>query len=186
MELQHLAVTVLATENSVDLGDVIPVFQRWIQDSVGEELWIDVADYRHVPGGPGVLLVAHEANYNFNARGLTYTRKTAVEGANQDKLLQAFFAALEACHRLEEAFPGALRFNAGACEVTVNDRLIAPNTDETWQSLQPEFRSFFETLLGCRSYQFERRGAPRERFRVAIECASFVPVASLLEEAAPA
>lgn len=40
----------------------IAVFQRWIRDEVLPGTWIDVADYGHVAGGPGVLLAGHEAN----------------------------------------------------------------------------------------------------------------------------
>jgi hypothetical protein len=185
MDLQHLTVKVFASESGIDLGDAIPVFQRWIQESVCGELLIDVADYRHVPGGPGVLLAAHEANYNLDAGGLTYSRKAVVDGGNQDKLLQAFFAALEACLRLEEDFGGRLKFDAGHFEVTVNDRLLAPNTAATWEALLPDFREFFDGLFGRGAYRIERCGEPRERFRVSVESPSFVSVASLLEEVAP-
>lgn len=185
MDLQHLNVRIFASENTADLGDAIPVFQRWIQDAVCEELLIDVADYRHVPAGPGVLLVAHEANYSLDPQGLLYNRKAVVEGSNQDRLLQAFFAALEACRRLEEDFPGKLKFNGGRCEVIVNDRLLAPNTDETWRAVEPDFRAFFDSLYGHSAYKLERRGEPRERFRVSVESSTFVPVAALLEEVAP-
>jgi hypothetical protein len=185
MDLQHLNVKIFTGGNAIDLAEAIPVFQRWIQDAVCEELLIDVADYRHVPGGPGVLLAAHEAHYSLDSTGLLYNRRAAVEGTAQDKLLQAFFAALEACRRLEEDFAGRLKFDGGRCEVTVNDRLLAPNTDETWQALEPDFRNFFDTLLGRGAYKLERRGGPRERFRISVEAASFVPVASLLEVVAP-
>ena len=63
VQLQHLNVKIFAQEPaSIDLAGAIPVFHRWIQENVCEELLIDVADYRHVPAGPGVLLVGHEAN----------------------------------------------------------------------------------------------------------------------------
>jgi hypothetical protein len=184
MDLQHLTVKIFAAQSGIDLGDAIAVFQRWIQDSVSGELLIDVADYRHVPGGPGVLLVAHEADYSLDGRGLTYRRKAVVEGGNQDKLLQAFFAALEACRRLEEDFAGKLKFDAGHCEVTVNDRLLAPNTEATWQALLPDFLHFLDGLFGRGAYRIERTGEARERFRVSIESSSFVPVACLLEQVA--
>jgi hypothetical protein len=181
MNLQHLNVKIFTAHTSIDLGEAIPVFQRWIQDAVCEELLIDVADYRHVRGGPGVLLAAHEAHYSLDSNGLLYNRRAVVEGSNQDKLLQAFFAALEACRRLEEEFGGRLKFDGGRCEVAVNDRLLAPNADETWQELEPDFRNFFDSLFGRGAYRLERRGEPRERFRVSVEAASFVPIASLLE-----
>ena len=95
--IQHIRVKIFAREPvSVDLGDAIPVFHRWIQDRVCPEMLIDVADYRHVPAGPGVLLIGHEANYSLdlakNRLGLLYSRKQA-GGDAQENLRQAFDAA---------------------------------------------------------------------------------------------
>ncbi len=187
MNLQHVNVKVFAAMADVDLADAIPVFHRWIQNAVGDELWIDVADYRHVPRGPGVMVVGHEANYSLdfgpeNRLGLLYNRKAAVEGSTQEKLLHAFHAAFEACRRLEEepVFRGRLHFNAGACDVIVNDRLLAPNTDETWQALKPEFEAFFENLFRNRSYTLQRAGQPRERFGVRIAAAEPIGIHTLV------
>jgi hypothetical protein len=185
MDLQHINVRIFAAHHEIDLAEAIPVFQRWIQDAVCEELLIDVVDYRHVPGGPGVLLAAHEAHYSLDTRSLLYDRKAVVEGTNQDKLLQAFFAALAACRRLEDDFEGRLKFDGGNVEVALNDRLLAPNTDATWQALEPDFRAFFDGLFGRGAYKLERLGNPRERFRICVEAGSFVPVSALLEEVAP-
>lgn len=191
--VQGINVKVFAEEPvSIDLADAIPVFHRWIQDSILEELVVDVADYRHVPAGPGVMLIGHEANYSldcaFDRLGLLYNRKRVVGGSAQDKLLQAFGAALAACHRLEEEepFKGKLTFNAGHCEVILNDRLLAPNTDETWLALKPEFVTFFDRLFGADNYRLNRLGEPRERFRVAMSTQHPVPVRSLIEILQPA
>jgi hypothetical protein len=174
VQVQHVNIKIFAEGPPIELGGAIPVFQRWIQDSVCEELLIDVADYRHVPAGPGVLLVGHEANYSldlsFNRLGLLYNRKVRDEGSVQDSLMRSFRAALAACQRLEQEpeFQGRLKFNAGDCEVVLNDRLLAPNTEATWQSLKPEFEKFFDSLYGGVSYTFERSKDPRERFRVGV------------------
>jgi len=188
VNVQHLNVKIFAREPAaVDLGDAIPVFHRWIQEGAGEELLIDVADYRHVPAGPGVLLVGHEANYSldvsFRKLGLLYNRKAAHEGSTQDKLLEAFYSALEACRRLEQEpeFRGKLLFNAGDCEVIVNDRLLVPNTDSTWQALQPAFASFCDGLYGRGGYTLDRLGEPRERFRLGIRTARPIEARVLLE-----
>jgi hypothetical protein len=173
--VQHVNVKIFAVGPAIELGGAIPVFHRWIQDRVCEELLIDVADYRHVPAGPGVLLVGHEANYSldlsFDRLGLLYNRKVRDEGGPQDNLLRSFRAALAACERLEQEpeFQGRLKFNAGDCEVILNDRLLAPNTEATWQTLKPEFEKFFDTLYGGVSYAFERSKDPRERFRVGVK-----------------
>jgi len=150
-----------------------------------EELLIDVADYRHVPAGPGVLLIGHEANYSldctFDKLGILYNRKRGFEGSVQDKLLKSFGAALTAASRLENEppFRGKLKFDAGQVEVIVNDRLLAPNTEETWSALQPEFSKFFDGLYGPDFYTLERVGEPRERFRVQAQTPTIVEVSSL-------
>jgi hypothetical protein len=191
--VDHVNVKIFAREPvQADLGEAIPVFHRWIQDSVLDELVIDVADYRHVPAGPGVLLIGDEANYSldwvFNRLGLLYNRKRPSEGGLQDKLLKAFGSALLACQRLEEepSFQGKLKFDAGQCEVILNDRLLAPNTPETWDALRPEFISFFDGLFGSGRCAIEHVGERRERFRVSVKTDTKVDVSSILEAFTPA
>ena len=183
MNLQHINVKIFTETAAVDLADAIAVFHRWIQDSVCEELLIDVADYRHVPTGPGVILVGHEANYSLdwgpaNRLGLLYNRKAPLEGTTQDKLLQAFYTALRACGRLEEEppFQGKLRFHAGSCAFVLNDRMLAPNTEETWLALKPEFETFFASLFPPHGYTLERASEPRERFSVRVSTPAFIDV----------
>jgi len=98
--------------------------------------------------------------------------------------LQAFYAALRACRRLEEELPfqGKLRFHAGSCEIVLNDRMVAPNTKETWLALEPEFENFFAGLFPLRDYMLERAGEPRERFRVRVSAPTFIDVRTLLEK----
>ena len=63
-DLQRIVVKFHLDDGSpVELDKVIPVFHRWIQTGAVEGLLIDVADYSHVPQGPGVMLIAHEGNY---------------------------------------------------------------------------------------------------------------------------
>lgn len=193
INLQHVNVKIFAEElTPIDLADAVPVFHRWIQENVCEELLVDVADYRHVPAGPGILLVAHEANYSldcaFNRLGLLYSRKAVVDGDTHRKLDQAFRAALEACLRLEQEppFQGKLKFNAGDCEILVNDRLLVPNTEETWIALKPALEGYLRGIYGPLPFSLERVGEPRERFRVGVKTAAPVAVRSLLEARQPA
>ena len=107
VELQHVNVKLLL-ENPEDLNldAVITVFHSWIQDQVCEELLLDVADYRHVHHGPGVVLIGHGADYaidNTDGRlGIRYNRKAPLEGSNQDRLAQAVRAVLAAAERLHQ------------------------------------------------------------------------------------
>lgn len=153
---------------AINLADAVGVFHRWIKEKACPEMLIDVAEYRHVPAGPGVLLIGHEANYSFDERenrpGLLYNRKEELDGTFQLRLTQAHQAALEACDLLERepAFEGKLKFDRSTLEVFVNDRLFAPNNEETWHALEPEFKKHFP------GSKIERRGEPRDLFRVAV------------------
>ena len=187
-EVDHVNVKIFAREPvPTDLSPAIPIFHRWIQDDLLEELVIDVADYRHVPGGPGVVLIGDEGNYSldrtFERLGLLYSQKRPVEGTLQDKLVKSFGSALLACSRLEDepGFAGKLQFDVGQCEVILNDRLLAPNTPETWAVLQPEFVKFFDGLFGPGIYSIEHVGEPRERFRATVSTTSPIDVRSVLE-----
>ncbi|MGB0715201.1 MAG: hypothetical protein ACPGXK_04940 [Phycisphaerae bacterium] len=154
MELQHIVSKIFVEgELPVDQVHVINLFHDWIKQESLPELLIDVADYRHVPSGPGVMLIAHEADYNLDFTdgrcGLRYNRKAAAEGSNEDKLKQAFSAAAVACERLEAHFASdGLRFSRTNFEIQVNDRAIAPNTPETDAALRPIVEGFVQGLPG--------------------------------------
>src|SRR5258706_10664559 len=140
MDLQHFNVKLFVDQpETVDLAAFMTVFNGWIQDQATEELLIDVADYRHVQEGPGVVLIGHEANYSLdNAEdrlGLLYNRKAPLPGSNQDRLRQAVRAALLAAQRL--AVKPGLKFSGGEAQGGGNDRLLAPQTEEALESAQP-------------------------------------------------
>lgn len=169
----HINVKIFALEPAPrDLAGAIPVFHRWIQQSAAPELLIDVADYRHVPAGPGVILVGFEANYSLdlteNRLGLLYNRKKPMAGSLDEKLRQAYEAAWAACRRLEQEpeFHGKLHFDPNSCEVIFNDRLLAPNSPETFERLRPGLEEFFAGLWGRGRFTLERVGEPRERLRL--------------------
>jgi hypothetical protein len=149
-----------------DLSGAIPVFHRWIQQRLFDEMLIDVADYRHVPGGPGVILVGHDAIRSLDqgppGLGLRYSRRTAIEGCTAAKLEQALEAALATCDQLETEpeFAGKLCFDRTNLEVRVNDRLLVPNTDQTWAALEPELRAVFDRRFGAGKYRIEREPDP--------------------------
>src|SRR5260370_36689112 len=156
INLQHINVKLLwkdseALDHGRDLDAVIPVFHSWIQQQSFDELLLDVADYRHVLGGPGIVLIGHEADYSLdntdNRWGVRYNRKTAMHGDNQKRLKQAARAALTACQRLQQDGRLKLYFKGDEIEIFVNDRLLAPNHEETRDALTPDFQRFAEPLF---------------------------------------
>jgi hypothetical protein len=153
IELQHINVKLLVTGSNV-LDPVIPVFHSWIQNQIFKELLLDVADYRHVHHGPGLMLIGHEADYSIDNTdgllGVRYNRKAPFAGTNLDRLIQATQSALLACQRLEEdtQLNGKFRFNGQEVQLIVNDRLLAPNDQQSRQAVEPDFRRFAARLFG--------------------------------------
>ena len=188
MDLQHVNVKLLVKDpDEVDLEPLIPIFHSWIQDQVCQELLLDVADYRHVDAGPGVVAIGHQANYSVdntdNRLGVRYNRKAALEGSNQDRLKQATRSALAACQRLESEprLDGKLRFNGQEMEVFINDRLVAANRDATREALSSEFPSFLQKLFGGSEYSLSYGRDPRRLFTVSVKTYQPFAVADLLK-----
>jgi hypothetical protein len=185
MEFQHVNVKLLVT-NPVDLGPLIPVFHSWIQDQAGSELLLDVADYRHVSAGPGMVLIGHECNYSLdntdNRMGIRYNRKAPLDGTNQDRLIQATQAALRACQRLESdpRLAGTIRFNGREIEVFINDRLFAPNSKVMRDAAEEEFHSFFSRLFANGEYVLSYREDPRTLLSVRVKTSQVFAVSTLL------
>lgn len=168
--IEHINVKLFAVSDHIEWHHLIPVFHRWIQaGKFADVLPFDVADYAHVPAGPGVMLIGHHATISVDNRenrpGLLYNRRTAMPGSTEDKLRHAYEGALAAARQLESEpeFKGALRFDEGHIEVFVNDRLLAPNNEQTWSTLQATFAAVWG-----HSARFDWKRDPRGLFRVEI------------------
>jgi len=175
MGIQHFRVKLFTTPASHPrLRDAIPVFHRWIQQNRVPETAIDVSDYEHVPAGPGVILVCHEAIYGLDQGqgklGLVYNRRAVLNGSVEDRLRQAVQAAESAAALLEQEpeFAGTLFFDRNHWEVSVNDRALAPNTGDTWTLLTPVISAVFDGIIGPGKYSLSRNTDPRELFRVSV------------------
>jgi hypothetical protein len=184
MNIQHINIKIfIENPESVNLAEYSAVFNTWIQKHVLDELLIDVADYLHVHNGPGMILIGHEADYSLDNRaghlGLLYNRKEQLEGTTQEKLAQAVRAALTAARLLENE--NGLKFNGQEVQVTINDRLIAPNTTETFGAFEPDLRAFFNKLYNGVEYTITNNVDPRERFTVNIKAEANVDVETLLK-----
>ena len=174
-DIQHFRVKLFAMpESRPRLANAVPVFHRWIQEKRLPEMMIDVSDYEHVPSGPGIILVCHEAIYSLDSGkgrlGLVYNRRTALDGSIEDRLAQAVRAAESAATLLEQEpeFAGVLRFDRTQWEVTVNDRALAPNKETTWNALEPPIRAVFDVLMGSGEYHLQHHADARELFRVTV------------------
>jgi hypothetical protein len=188
MQLQHVNVKLLLQNpEGLRLEPLIPVFHSWIENQNGDELLIDVADYTHVPAGPGVVLIGHEGNYSVDNEddrlGVRYNRKAELDGGNQNALAQAARAALMACQRLESEprLGGKFRFNGQEIEIFINDRLLAPNNVGSRESLDPDFQLFSRKLFKGKEYSIHYDPDPRSLFKAKVKAAQPYSVAQLLE-----
>jgi hypothetical protein len=160
----------------LDLPACIPLFHSWIQDRCLDGVPIDVADYGHVPDGPGVMLIGHEADRSLDLGegrpGVLYQRKREPEGSLEDR----FAAAIEAADALAddiEAVPASegIRFGRDEILLKVTDRLAAPNDDATLDALRPAIEAALQRARPGRAATVERvtedpKGPFRARVRL--------------------
>ena len=184
MNIQHINIKFyLENPETVNLADYAAVFNTWIQTQRLEELLIDVADYLHVHNGPGIMLIGHEADYSLDNRagrlGLLYNRKAPLGGTTPEKLAQAANAVLTAAQILEKE--NGLKFNGSEVQVIVNDRLLVPNTAETFATLETDLRAFFNRLFDGAEYTLTHHTDPRERFTVNVKTETSFDAETLLK-----
>jgi hypothetical protein len=186
VKVRQLSVKLFAEDGAdFDQAALIPIFHEWIRRKrLEDRLLIDVADYRHVADGPGVMLVAHEAHYGLDRGGgrlgLLCSRKRDEPGDAAARLREAARDALRACHYLERepAFP--LRFLGGELELRVQSRLLAPNTPETLAAFRPDLEAFLADLYPGSDVRTEHLDDPRQAFGVRVRAAENPPVEELL------
>lgn len=187
IELQHLNIKLYLKDGYADLAAVIPVFHSWIQEQVFDELLIDVADYRHVHRGPGLMLIGHEADYSLDQTdgilGLRYNRKAPLAGSNLERLIQATRAALIAAQKLEgdPRLNGTLKSNGQDIQVAVNDRLLAPNNESTRQAVEPDIQSLAAKLFGHSGYSLSFNTDPRRLLSATVHASSQFSIGELLK-----
>ncbi len=128
--------------NAVDQTALIPLFHRWIREHRVPGLPIDVADYKHVPDGPGLMLVGHEGDYAWDGRynrfGLLYKHKREwPTDSLQERLRLVLERGSQAIALLQEAPElEGIAFQADELEISFPDRLNVPNTAETLAALR--------------------------------------------------
>ena len=131
------------------LKPLIPTLHTWIREETVEGLLIDVADYRHVPNGPGLLLMGHEGDYGLaheNGRtALTYKHKRTWPTADLAERIQlALGRALSAEKNLQETLTTPIE----EIELSFPDRLNAPNTAETFTHYAPTIATALSNAFG--------------------------------------
>jgi hypothetical protein len=186
MDSSKLAIKFFAKDgSSVKPEAFVPVFHKWIQThALPEHLLIDVADYKHVHTGPGIVLVSHEANLSIdsadNRFGLLYARKGPIEGDLGAKLTAVFRAALTACQLLEQDTRAGISFRTDNPLFRIQDRLLAPNSAQTFAAVRPELEGFLRKLYDG-AVKLAHEATDETLFSVAISAPSSLGVGELLK-----
>lgn len=136
----------------LDLHPFIGLFHRFIQEGALPGLLLDVADYAHVPEGPGVLLVGHDVDYGLDLAGgragLLTTRKHLDGASLANALRSALGWGLRAIEAIESDAGIALRFDPHAVTIQVVDRLAGPNDTAAYQRLAAQAAPVLAELYG--------------------------------------
>ncbi len=187
MELQHLNLKLFVEPPApAVLAGIVPVFHSWIEHRAGDELLLDIADYRHVPEGPGIVLVGLEADYSLDHAdgrwGVGYYRKAPLAGSNLDRLAQSARAALNACRRLEEdpRLQGGVRFAGRELEIGVRDRMLAANDAAGRAAMAAELSPFLNALLGGAGYELRFHDDSRRLLSAVVASARAFTASELL------
>ena len=185
MDLQKLNVKLFVEQpDSVPLTDFIEIFHGWIQATDG--IYHDVADYSHMHAGPGIVLVADDANLSIdesdNRRGLLYSRKGPLSGSNQEKLRTVLRAGLENFSKLarEPKLGGKLKLLGNEAIIAINDRLTAPNTDESFAAVAPEVEAVAKDIFADAEISVEREPDRRRKFAIRIKSSRWFSADELL------
>ncbi len=148
------------------------MLHRWIKEHLLPEMSIDVANYAHVPDGPGVVLIGDANDYFVDLSlaantgpqlGLLVSRKRHAPAPDQ-RLNDLFRRTVHAAMLLERdpALAGKVSFRTDEWVVRVNDRLAAPNTPETVAALRPEIEAFASQLFTGATVTVTPAGEPRQ------------------------
>lgn len=178
--------------DAVDLDAFIPLFHRWIQKHRVEGLLVDVADYKHVPDGPGIMLVGHEGDYALNIEngkpGLIYIRKREMPDTLTDILRLMFRLTLNACHAVEtdEALKGntegKITFLTNETELVFIDRLQLPNQPESFDLVREAIQTAVAEVYEDAEVQIEQvKNDPRQNFSVRISTPAQVDLPTLIQ-----
>lgn len=154
MTIERIAVKFYAASASSRPDAYIPVFHRWIQEDVVSGVPLDVADYRHVPNGPGVILIGHDADWGIDEYegplGLIYShkRRLADHGSDVERVVFAIRSLIQAAQLLEAESALDIRFATDRLRIVFNDRLNQENSAAGYEAVAPIIESALATVFG--------------------------------------
>lgn len=171
MSLQKISLKLFVdVPGTLPLEPFLPIFARWRENKTHASGWVDLADYAHVRNGPGVMIIGHQGNLGMDLTdpgpGILYCNKKDLEGTTEERVLDTFRRTLPLARALtaEPEYPKQLAPRPGFWELVVNDRMQAPNTDETEAALRPGIDAALERIFGGGRYTAVREKDPLRRY----------------------
>lgn len=157
----------------IDAWDFFCAFSGWIPDS--PEIFIDVADYRHIHDGPKIALIGHFVDFFLDASdnnlSLIYSHKRGLDGTDTERLTHTLQQTRAACARLEqdEIFKSRLKFSTQQISLIINDRACAPNDQKTLMRFRPLAENVVAAVTGQKIVRVTPHTDSRARFGMTIE-----------------
>ncbi len=171
-------------------ADIVPIFQRWIQEHRVEGMLIDVIDYKHVPDGPGIVLIADEADYaydfGYGEVGLHYVRKRDLPADFAAALKLVFHCAMLGAQALQAEAPDDLVFDYSAVKINFLDRMNYPNEPEVFDEIREGLTAILSDIYGAPAglsrVHDDRRRLFSVRAEVAAETIDLEDIGARLQE----
>ena len=159
LDLQRISIKIHSeAAANISLDPFLEIFGRWRADKAHAAQWIDLADYAHVPKGPGIMLIGVKAMFAFDladpAPGLLYVTRRSLAGTPEQRIQAALRNALDLSKRItaEKNYPGAAKLRTDSIELRFPDRLITPNTAATDVALRPAINTVLSATLGAGAF----------------------------------
>lgn len=171
----------IAVKLYMDKGqDIAPetwfkTFNKWISANAGPDVLIDVVDYSHVKNGPVTLLVGHEYDISIDdvdgKRGVLFSRKRSDAGEFAQHLTSVVKQACEVGRRFETDgdVGDQVAFRGHEICIILNDRLNAPNSEETLQVIQADLDALLAKLYGDAKVSVSRRDDAKARLTLDVQ-----------------
>ena len=147
-DLQRIDVKLLLdTPPNPNIDVFLVIFDRWRQRQDHPCDWVDLADYAHMPTGPGILIAGKRDRFSIDLNppgpGLLTSTRAGLEGSLEDRVREAFRRARELNRSVltEPEFPAEFSVSAEGWEIYINDRLAFPDSDASDSLVRPALTS---------------------------------------------
>lgn len=121
--------------DDISVSDVVNLFHDWIREEDEDKVLLDVADYSHVPNGPGIILVGFYENIYFEINGkhpaFAVVYKRPIDGDNTSKVKHVFSKAVIFANKFQQAFEGKVTLDTENIKLGLNDRYYKREDVET-------------------------------------------------------